>query len=199
MLNAVGMWIALSFERNRLRRCGLSGAEIFNPSGGTSQTNALVFDVSKPDKIDLARRLSPSFDEVIKRLRDGFGISMEWPGFDVLSLDPRTSEVFNRLIELKSSGVASRVQEISWNEWKTAGSSKLRDFFYLYLVGNLRSDLHGCAPFVRTIWNPFEQLVANVQVNRAVERKIQLAVHLFRQAEHLDLTVRIAREKSQHK
>jgi len=79
---------------------------------------------------------------------------------------------------------------MTWNEWKTAASSSLRGRFYLYLVGNLRSDLDDSTPFVRTIKNPFEQLIAEIQVNRAVSRKVQLAVHLFKEAEHLELSVR---------
>ena len=40
--------------------------------------------------------------------------------------------------------------------------------------------------------DPFEQLMAEIQVNKRVDRKVQLAVSQFREAEHLDLTVRIA-------
>ena len=98
----------------------------------------------------------------------------------------------DRLIELKSSGVCSKVQEMSWNEWKSARANQLRQRFYLYLVGNLRSDLNGSKPFVRTIRDPFEQLLAEISLNKRVERKVQLAVNLFREAEHLDLTVRDA-------
>jgi hypothetical protein len=87
------------------------------------------------------------------------------------------------------NGVESRVQDMSWNEWKTASASALRSRFYLYLVGNLRSDLEGARPFVRTIRNPFEQLTANVQVNNAVSRKVQLAVYLFKEAEQQYLSV----------
>ena len=82
---------------------------------------------------------------------------------------------------------------MSWNEWKSARTNLLRHRFYLYLVGNLRSDLKGSCPFIRTIRDPFEQLMAEVQVNNRVERRVQLAVHLFREAHHLDLTVCEAR------
>lgn len=189
-LDAVGMWVTLSFERNRLRRAGLASAEIFDPSIDTAQPKALVFDVSSPEKIACARALSTSFATAMERLRQGFQVSVEWPGFDVLTLDPRLSEGLDRLIELKSSGVTSQFQEMSWNEWKTARSSALRAHFYLYLVGNLRSDLEGAQPFVRTIHNPFEQLAADVRVSHATRRKVQLAVHLFEKAEHLTLSVR---------
>jgi hypothetical protein len=191
LLNDLGMRVALVFERNRLRRSGLHSAEVFDRSIGSAQPNGFVFDISTPDRIAHARAASVEFNSAMDKLHSEFGISPEWPGFDILTLDPRISDGLDRLIELKSSGVASRIQEMTWNEWKTAASSALRGRFYLYLVGNLRSDLDGSKPYIRTIKNPFEQLIAEVQVNRAVSRKIQLAVHLFNEAEHLDLSVRL--------
>jgi len=188
-LNRVGMWVALSFERNRLRRSGLHNAELFDPNESAKQPDALVFDVSTPDKIIRAGEVSEVFKTFISLLNKNYGVSLEWPGFDLLSIDPRDATK-NRLIELKSSGVASRIQEMSWNEWKTAASSALGDGFYLYLVGNLRSDIKGATPFVRTIRNPFKQLVADIRVGHNVSRKVQLAVHLFKEAEHLNLSVR---------
>jgi hypothetical protein len=190
LLNNVGMRVALAFERNRLRRSGLQSAEVFDPSIDETQPGAVVFDTSQPDRIARARGASVEFNLAMNRLYSEFGISPDWPGFDILTLDPRTPESLDRLIELKSSGIASRIQEMTWNEWKTAASSALRTRFYLYLVGNLRSDLGNSTPYIRTIENPFEQLVADVQVNRAVSRKVQLAVHLFKEAEHLSLSVR---------
>jgi hypothetical protein len=188
-LDKVGMWIAVSFERNRLRRSGLSNAEILNYSASGPQSDSLVFDVSSPAKIARACELSERFGVAMRQLCEKFGVSMEWPGFDILTLDPRNPDALDRLIELKSSGVESRVQDMSWNEWKTAVSSALRTRFYLYLVGNLRSDLEGARPFVRTIRNPFEQLTANVHVDHAVSRRVQLAVYLFKEAEHQYLSV----------
>ena len=44
-------------------------------------------------------------------------------------------------------------------------------------------------PYIRTIKNPFEQIAADVQVSRTTQKRIQLAVSEFREAEHLDLTV----------
>lgn len=188
-LNRMGMWVAMSFERNRMRRSGLKNAEIFDHSNQALQPEALIFDVSTPDKIASARKFSTLFDASIRHICDNFSVSTEWPGFDVLTLDSRLAHHLDRLIELKSSGVASRVQEMSWNEWKSAGSSVLREHFYLYLVGNLRSDLEGSAPFVRTIRNPFEQLIAEVRIGHSMSRKVQLSVNLFKEAEHLNLSV----------
>ena len=188
-LNKVGMWIAQSFERQRLMRSGLAGAKIFDPSISGPQQDALVFDVSTPDVIAQARTRSTFFDSSMRRLNTEFGISLEWPGFDLLTLDPRDLGNVDRMIELKSSGVASRVQAMSWNEWKTAGSSVLRSHYYLYLVGNLRSDLIDAVPFIRIIRNPFEQLVADVRADTVVSRKVQLAVDLFKEAQHLELSI----------
>lgn len=188
-LNKVGMWVTLSFEQNRLRRSGLENATIFDPACNDPQPEALVFDVSSPDKIARARKSCQHFEASIQKLSNVFGISPEWPGFDVLTLDTRNPDQIDRLIELKSSGVNSRVQEMSWNEWKSAGSSALKASFYLYLVGNLRSDIQSTLPFVRTIRNPFEQLAAEVRVGHSVSRKVQLSVDLFKEAEHLVLSV----------
>lgn len=186
-LNRVGMWVALSFERNRLRLAGLKNADIFDPALDERQLDAMVFDVSSPEKIARAQSNSPNFAAAMKHL-ENFGISQEWPGFDILTLN-RTPNNLDRLIELKSSGVKSRVQEMSWNEWKSASSSALRNCFYLYLVGNLRSDLKDTQPFVRTIRNPFEQLAAEIRIGHSFSRKVQLSVDLFKEAEHLVLSV----------
>jgi hypothetical protein len=80
------------------------------------------------------------------------------------------------------------------HEWKTAKASSLRERFYLYLVGNLRSDLPAAQPYIRTIRNPFKQIAADVQVLRTTQRKVQLTVAEFREAEHLDLTVKRTHE-----
>src|SRR5439155_13054440 len=126
VLDQLGMAIALAYERNRLRKAGLT-AEIFDLVAGTNQAEALVFDTSTPAAIDRARTLSRRLDTMMRRLRKEFGISLEWPGFDVLSLDPRQGEFPDRLIELKSSGTDARMQEMSWNEWKVAaGPLRLR-------------------------------------------------------------------------
>ncbi len=173
------MWVAISFERNRLRQSGLMDAEIFDFSNAADQPNAFVFDVSTPEKIASAKARSKQFDSAIGELNTDFSVSTEWPGFDVLTLDPKKPRGLDRLIELKSSGVDSRIQEMSWNEWKAARNGELSALFYLYLVGNLRSDLKDAVPYVRTIRNPFEQLIADFKVNNAVSRKVQLAVKEF--------------------
>jgi len=187
-LNGLGMSIALVYERNRLRRADLKRAQILDPSIETKQPDALVFDLSSPRLIERARALSRPFDSAIVHLQKHFGVSPEWPGFDILSLDPRREDAVDRLIELKSSGVDANMQEMSWNEWK-ASSSPLRPRYFLYLVGNLRSDLKGAVPYVRTVQDPFGQLESETRVTRTVQRKVQLAVRMFKQAEHLDLTI----------
>ena len=189
-LNALGMAVTLSYELVRIRKAGAVDATVFYPATLEGQPDALVFDVSSPARIAKATTSCEHFARAFSRLVQVHELPREWPGFDVLTLRPDNREEPDRLIELKASGVCSRIQEMSWNEWKCARSNQLRRLFYLYLVGNLRSDLNGTVPFVRTIRDPFEQLMAEVQVNTRVERKVQLAVHLFREAEHLELTVR---------
>lgn len=189
-LNSLGMAVTLAYELARLRKGGRPSSQAFDPASSDSQPDALVFDVSTPARIVRARAASPEFNHAFGRLVGEHGVSPEWPGFDVLTLDLDSSDGVDRIIELKSSGVSARIQEMSWNEWKSARKNELRHRFYLYLVGNLRADLNGMSPFVRTIRDPFEQLLAETQITQRTERKVQLAVHLFREAEHLDLTVR---------
>jgi hypothetical protein len=81
---------------------------------------------------------------------------------------------------------------MSWNEWKTASASSVRGSFWLYLVGNLRSDLPHAAPYVRAIRDPFGSLVADEVSERQLRRAVQLRVGEFKQAEHLDLGVAFA-------
>lgn len=167
-LDELGMAVAIAFEEARLARVG----------GGR------VYDVSSPQRI-LAGGDALKAVFVGELQREGVGV--EWPGFDLLSVDAQGRAV--RLIELKSSGVAARVQECTWNEWKTAGRSALRERYYLYLVGNLRSDLVGQVPYVRTVKDPFGQLRAEVQLNTRVERRVQLWVTRFVQAEEERLEI----------
>ncbi len=167
-LDQLGMSIALAFERGRLAHKG----------GGR------VFDVSSPARI---REAWAGLQHVFEHDLILHGVSTEWPGFDILALD--SSGALDRMIELKSSGVAARVQDCTWNEWKSAGHPALRGRFFLYLVGNLRSDLQGQVPFVRTVQDPFGQLRSDVLVQTRIDRKVQLSVALFRQAEEEILKV----------
>ena len=79
---------------------------------------------------------------------------------------------------------------MSWNEWKAARNSELRNLFYLYLVGNLRSDLGDAVPFIRAVHDPFATIWAEEVEQDSRSRKIQLNVTQFTAAEHLDLSVR---------
>ncbi len=187
-LDQLGMSIALAYERSRLRKAGFA-AEIFDLAVQAEQPAALVFDVTSPAIIARTRTLARRFDAIMERLQKEAGISVEWPGFDILSLNTLEDGTIDRCIELKSSGVDARTQEMSWNEWKVAAESPVRSRFFLYLVGNLRSDLQGHVPFVRTIQDPFGQLAAEIRTSRKTQRQVQLAVRSFQEAEHLDLTV----------
>lgn len=183
-LDRVGMHIAMVFENRRLKRDGLA-ATIFDAD--EPQPTDAVYDVSTAAAIAQAAELSGRFKQALAVLEQR-GITAEVPGFDILTLDERVADDIGRLIELKSSGVSARTQAMTWNEWKTAGHADLRARFYHYLVGNLRADIE-TAPFIRTIRDPFGELLATEQTNRTVRRSVQLDVTAFHQAEFQELVV----------
>lgn len=187
-LDRLGMHVAMTYERSRLRRSGVGSAEIFSVEAQEMQQSALVFDVSTLEALDDARERSASFREAFAHL-EREGVSLQAPGFDILTMNPQRPNGIDRIIELKSSGVAARLQEMSWNEWKSAQNSSLRRHYYLYLVGNLRSDLGDAVPFIRTVRDPFEAIWAEEVDHESRSRKIQLHVSRFTAAEHLDLVV----------
>lgn len=188
-LDRLGMYVTLTFERARLRREGHNAVEILDCTKSEDQPNALVFDVSTLIAIDRAHASSQRFRKAFSYLEKQ-GVSMQAPGFDVLTLNPQRPNYLDRLIELKSSGVNARLQEMSWNEWKTARNSELRKIFYLYLVGNLRNDLGDSVPFIRVVGDPFASIMAEEVEQNLKSRKIQLNLTQFTTAEHLNLQVR---------
>jgi hypothetical protein len=175
----------LRYEENRLRQ-HTPESRVFEPTSDAA--GAYVFDVSTPEAIEVARTASPMFADVFAYLLE-HGLNAAHPGFDILTVDPAGVGQPDRLIELKSSGVKATFQTMTWNEWKTARGSRLRNSFYLYLVGNLRSDLVGVQPFVRTIQDPFGTLLAEEQEEVRVTRSVRLDLRQFKEAEHLDLKV----------
>jgi hypothetical protein len=181
-LDRLGMRIAMAYEVRRLREEGRD-AVIFNPEDPPGHSSCAVFDVSTPEAIRRAQETDPLFRKAMMRLRE-FGVSEIHPGFDLLSAYDGEPE---RVIELKSSAVNARVQSMTWNEWKSASRSELRELFWLYLVGNLRADLPHQKPFVRTIKDPFGTLLGTEVEQRVVRRAVQLRVTEFKEAEHLDL------------
>lgn len=180
-LDALGMRIAIAYEVRRLRRSGHNVATALLTTGSDS----VVVDVHSPEAIRLAEEASPAAKQVLLTL-EAKGVSRLYPGFDILTIAEGKPD---RLIELKSSGVDARVQAMSWNEWKTARASGMRSLFWLYLVGNLRSDLAHAVPFVRAIRDPFGSLVADEVEEQQLRRAVQLRVREFAEAEHLDLGV----------
>jgi hypothetical protein len=114
------------------------------------------------------------------------GISQLYPGFDILTIK---SGDIDRMIELKSSGVDAQVQAMSWNEWKSA-QGPLRSRFWLYLVGNLRADLHNARPFVRAVQDPFGTLASSTYEDIIRKRSVQLRVREFVAADQLTLGLR---------
>lgn len=180
-LDELGMRIAIAYELRRLRRAGHTDASELLDTGSESA----VVDVHSPKAISLAEEASPVVQRVLADL-EAKGVSRLWPGFDILTIAEGKPD---RLIELKSSGVDARVQTMSWNEWKTARTSSTRSLFWLYLVGNLRSDLAHAVPFVRAISDPFGSLVGDEVHEQQLRRAVQLRVREFAEAEHLDLGV----------
>ena len=178
-LDALGMKITMAFELHRLRQRGLEPTLLDRDAanGGTG-----VIDVSTPSAIQNAIEVSSATKRAFEWLRQ-HGVSELYPGFDVLTL---VGARIDRLIELKSSGVDARVQAMSWNEWKSARSARLRERFWLYLVGNLRQDLPA-APYVRAVHDPFGSLLSQPTEQRATRRTVQLLVREFEQAEELIL------------
>jgi Domain of unknown function (DUF3883) len=183
-LDLLGMRIAMEYEVRRLRRQGLREADILSCDDGPVTGDSLVVDVHSPEAIRSAEAASEVVKNVMAALESG-GISRLFPGFDILSIAAGEAD---RLIELKSSGVDARVQAMSWNEWKSASASASRTIFWLYLVGNLRADLHP-RPFIRAIKDPFGSLVSREVEDSRVSRAVQLRVREFTQAEHLDLGI----------
>ena len=185
-LNQLGMDITMGYEVIRLRRKGFS-ARIFDPAEPASD-ETLIFDVSTPAAIATASTASPQFKAVLTHLAS-CDVAPDFPGFDVMTLAPGNSVWPERMIELKSSGVNARVQEMTWNEWKTAQHSQVRPYFYLYLVGNLRADLPN-APFIRTVHDPFANLWnTTTTTETTVRRTVQLNTQEFDAAEELTLGV----------
>ena len=131
-LDRVGMSVAIRYELARLRS---DAPDIDARSQGRDGLGApLVFDVSGPKAVRAAVESSPDARAVFERLWS-LGVDRDWPGFDILTLDP-VDHGLGRMIELKSSGVHAVTQSMTWNEWKSARASDLRASFWLYLVGN---------------------------------------------------------------
>lgn len=182
-LDRLGMRITFAFEKRRLENRIVRVL----PGEDAEAADALVVDVSSPTMISAA--IEPS--TVVKTAFEALaaqGISRLHPGFDILTI--RDGEI-DRMIELKSSGVDSKVQAVSWNEWKSAKGT-LRDRFWLYLVGNLRADLPNTAPFVRAVQDPFGTLASSEAEDIIRKRTVQLRVREFAAADQLTLEVRQA-------
>ena len=167
-LDLLGMQVTMAWEQNRLK----------------DQPEVQVVDVHSPAAIREAEERNPAVAIAFDQL-EADGISRLWPGFDVLVL---VGGEIDRMIELKSSTTDARVAAMSWNEWKSARSS-WREQFWLYVVGNLRSDIEGAHPYVRCIRDPFGSVSASTAEATQRRRSVQLRVREFTTAEHVDLGV----------
>jgi hypothetical protein len=188
-LDHLGMRVSMGFERHRLALAGIKDAITSADPMGTPG-RLLVFDVSTAVAAEEAWARSPEFRAAFSFL-ERHGVHRWHPGFDILTLDPSAEEMPQRLIELKSSGVNARTQTMTWNEWKSAATSSIRDRFYLYLAGNLRTDLTEGRPFIRTIHDPFAALWGQEVQDAGPRRSMQLNVLDFDLAEELILGVRV--------
>jgi hypothetical protein len=179
-LDRLGMMITIAFESRRFD--GRTVAVL--PGKSDDSADVLIVDVSSPATIAAAKDESEVVTTVFEQL-ELQGISSLYPGFDILTI--LDGEV-DRMIELKSSGVDSHVQAMSWNEWKTAQGS-LQARFWLYLVGNLRADLQNASPFLRAVRDPFGTLHASEHEDTIRTRTVQLRVREFAAADQLTLEV----------
>ena len=187
-LDALGMALTMQYELRRSRR-GFPMAEAFDAHEQGTWVNARIVDVSTPARVAEARCCVPLVESVFRAIEQHKALDIDpaWPGFDILSLvqidegaDPLLA--IDRMIELKSSGVRARVQGMTWNEWKTAREGVLSDRFWLYLVGNLRSDLHQAEPFIQTIRDPFASLRSRIVDRRDSKRVVQIDTSSFKHA-----------------
>jgi hypothetical protein len=181
-LDRLGMRITFAFEGRRfdgLRTAVLPGDE------RADEADVLIVDVSSPSMIAAAIEQSSVVKDAFAQLAER-GISQLYPGFDILTIK---SGDIDRMIELKSSGVDAQVQAMSWNEWKSA-QGPLRSHFWLYLVGNLRADLHNARPFVRAVQDPFGTLASSMYEDSIRKRSVQLRVREFAAADQLTLELR---------
>lgn len=167
-LDRLGMQLTMAWEHHRLK----------------GRMDVEVVDVHSPAAIREAEERSPAVAAAFDRL-EADGISRLWPGFDVLVI---VAGEIDRMIELKSSTTDARVAAMSWNEWKSARSA-WREQFWLYVVGNLRSDIEGAFPYVRCIRDPFGSVVAVASVATQRRRSVQVRVREFTTAELVDLAV----------
>ena len=187
-LDALGMFVAMTYEVNRLTSDGVPDACRFDPDVKDDQPLACVFDISSPALIAIAQERSEPFGQAMAQLA-AHGVHQQHPGCDILTVRPGVARPIDRLIELKSSGQNAHTQAMTWNEWKTAQNDQLRSHFYLYLVANLRSDIPEARPFLRAVRDPYATIRAQEKVDHSTTRRVVLRVAEFEEAEHLELGV----------
>ena len=185
-LDRLGMLITIAFERRRLGGARVAMLPGDEPPGDCRN---LIVDVSEPAMIDEAKNQAPLVQAAFAELTAA-GFSSLFPGFDILTI---VDGQIDRMIELKSSGFDAQVQEMSWNEWKTARGS-FRHNFWLYLVGNLRADLQDATPFVRAVQDPFGALESSEAESTLRKRTMQLRVREFAAADELKIEVRQSKQ-----
>jgi hypothetical protein len=188
-IDNLGMTITMKYEQARLQDPDLG----YDFEAMDTSPADYVFEVDTEQNIEKARK-DPIAGPVIKTLNEEIGLPLPYPGFDILTVNPRTGEA-DRLIELKSSGNDTRTPGITWNEWKTARTEKVSDRFYLYIVGNLRKDIKA-DPYVREIPNPFELLRAETEEVTETKREVKVDITKFRKRGEIHKTTLTSREET---
>lgn len=171
-VDKLGMSISVLFEHERLR-----------DEYDCDDPGKYVFDVHNEDHIEDAQA-HPIAGEVLAWLKDEAGLPLPFPGFDILTINPSTGRA-DRLIELKSSGHDLRTPSVTWNEWKTASTSKVQELYHLYIAGNLRKDIKA-EPYLREIQNPFG--VLSTETEEMVKKEVKVRVTDFKKDTHVRQT-----------
>jgi hypothetical protein len=109
----------------------------------------------------------------LERLEEETRITEPYPGFDILVVSRDEGDTPERCIELKSSSKNVQRPSITWNEWKSAKYSWLRERYYLYVARELHTGKSGESTLLQ-IRNPFERLRSQTRTRRTEEREIQV-------------------------
>jgi hypothetical protein len=158
-IDKFGMAATMQAERNRI------ADECENPQ-------EYVHDIHTGDLYREAKEheiAGPALERLEKETR----ITEPYPGFDILVVSREEKAMPERCIELKSSSKNIRRPSITWNEWKSAKDSWLRERYYLYVARELQTGKSGESTLLQ-IQNPFERLRSRTRTRRTEEREVQV-------------------------
>lgn len=109
----------------------------------------------------------------LERLEEETRITEPYPGFDIIVVSRDEKAMPERCIELKSSSKNIQRPSITWNEWKSAEDSWLRQRYYLYVARELQTGKSSESTLLQ-IQNPFERLQSRKRTRRTEEREVQV-------------------------